>query len=67
MSNEELYKQLEEDFLEKDLEIFSMIEALKEAILFMEDKENNNLPSEHQYNMKWWNDKHIEISNTASI
>jgi hypothetical protein len=61
MSNEEIYKQLEEDFNSEHFKLFCMILVRMYDILYENDKLTNNLPSENQYNHEWWLNKFSKL------
>ena len=61
MSNEEIYKNLEVIFNKQELSVFCEVNSAVHEILAIEDYENKNLPSEHQYEFEWWSKKLKEL------
>ena len=61
MSNEEIYKKLEEDFTKLNLLNFCIIRSKESLILYIEDQKTHNLPSEHEYNCMWWDEKYYNL------
>lgn len=62
MSNEEIYKNLAVIFDSEMLEVFCIVNSAVHEILAIEDYENKNTPSEHQYDFEWWSNKAKELS-----
>jgi len=61
MSNEQLYKNLEIIFDKKELKTFCRVSSAKYEMLYVEDYENKNLPSENLYEFEWWTKKGMEL------
>jgi len=62
MSNEEIYKQLEDKYNKIDLRVICSSQADIHMMLFEENLQKNEIPSEHLYDCDWWVRKLKELA-----
>ena len=61
MSNEELFKELEKHYSRFDLLVICDAQCTIFTILYEDDVKNKKIPSEHEYDARWWLNKGKEM------
>lgn len=67
MSNEEIYIKLELKYPKDSIVLFARMYSHFHYILFKDDVLNGEIPSEHEYDSKWWNNKYNKLKEDDRI